>query len=147
MDKAQAMVDARARKAGWVARRFYHGTPNGDIEIFNTEKESLEGSNTQDPNTMIGSHFAEDKQVAQRFVDELYGAKSATSPKLFSVYLKLENPLGGVIGESDYEGTLASANQARDIRRQAGELSAELLDFELQMQERVRQEVTLDCQT
>ena len=89
MQAAQQMVDQKARENGYDILAF-HGTPEGGFDVFETRKQSVKGSNTVDPNTFLGSHFAEDPKVAQKFVDDLYGAKKERI-QLYKVYLKLEN--------------------------------------------------------
>jgi hypothetical protein len=120
METAQRMVDEAARKAGYTTKGF-HGTPNGGFTTFNTRKTRFEKGvdNTVDPNTFLGSHFAEEPEVAQRLVDELYGADQAQSPQLYGVYLNVGRPLGGdALVQGDVEATRKKAEEADGVRSQ-----------------------------
>ena len=115
MQAAQQMVDQKARENGYDVLAF-HGTPEGGFDVFETSKQNVKGSNTVDPNTFLGSHFAEDPKVAQKFVDDLYGAKEGKNPQLYKVYLKLEKPLGGDKGKG-FNETKAQASANKKARK------------------------------
>jgi len=115
MQAAQQMVDQKARENGYDVLAF-HGTPEGGFDVFETSKQNVKGSNTVDPNTFLGSHFAEDSKVAQKFVDDLYGAKEGKNPQLYKVYLKLEKPLGGDKGKG-FNETKAQASANKKARK------------------------------
>jgi hypothetical protein len=119
MQAAQQMVDQKARENGYDVLAF-HGTPEGGFDVFETAKQNVKGSNTVDPNTFLGSHFAEDPKVAQKFVDDLYGAKEGKNPQLYKVYLKLEKPLGGDRGKG-FNETKAQAEANKKARKKIAE--------------------------
>jgi hypothetical protein len=115
--RLQEMADEVARRAGYTVKA-WHGTPEGGFVTFNTRRNSYRkgAGNTGDPNTFLGAHFAEEESVARRFMDELYGAEnSPTNPKLYGVYLKISNPLGGdsiIPGDVVETKRVAEANRA-----------------------------------
>jgi len=115
MQAAQQMVDQKAKENGYDVLAF-HGTPEGGFDVFETSKQNVKGSNTVDPNTFLGSHFAEDSKVARKFVDDLYGAKEGKNPQLYKVYLKLEKPLGGDKGKG-FNETKAQAEANKKARK------------------------------
>jgi hypothetical protein len=110
MDAAQAMVDKAARAAGYTIKA-YHGTDADTFTVFKTER-SIKGGKTRDPNAFIGSHFAGDRQVAERFTDELFGAKGG---RVVPVYLHIAAPLQIGSGKPS-EQTLAVLAHAKRHR-------------------------------
>lgn len=103
-------VDHEANKARFLEGskappRLYHGTVEPkDFSVFGVgqphyaEDEHGEGSQRQgsgpDPTTYLGSHFAEEPEVANKFARGLYGErKGATSGnRVYPVHLAVKNP-------------------------------------------------------
>ena len=82
--------------------RVYHGTTADDFsefsvgEIVQPEEDSIyytTGSGA-DPRTFLGSHFAEESSVANKFAKGLYGEREGVGDKgrVYPVYLQIENP-------------------------------------------------------
>lgn len=106
LSKAKAIVKEIGAKAGYQTEGL-HGTPAGGFVVFDTKGERMfpedetsyvTNVSGPDPTAFIGSHFAveEDSQeVAQRFMRGIYRGSNEiekVNPKLYEVFLKLENP-------------------------------------------------------
>jgi len=65
---------------------FYHGTPNGQFTVFDVKPGKTKKTNQQ---ADFGSHFIQDKEFAEEYTQK----KKTKTPKLYEVYLKIENPL------------------------------------------------------
>ncbi len=94
----------------------YHGTLNGGFTVFNMGKISSEewdniyGSSYRsgaDPTSFLGSHFAKEKDVAEKFLNGIY-AHNGDNPKIYECFLNLRNVQ--VIDENDLQKKIIEQN-------------------------------------
>jgi|GEM_PF-6262288 len=100
-------ADAKARflKGSKAPLRLYHGTVEPtDFSVFGVGEphyvEDEHGESIQrqgsgpDPTTYLGSHFAEEPEVANRFARGLYGERKGTTSgnRVYPVHLAIKNP-------------------------------------------------------
>ncbi len=83
MDKAQSMVDAAAKLAGFDSPKVYHGT-NQEFDVFDREK-------TRDSSLLDKAFFFTDnkKEAEDTYTGSGVEAKSGSKPNVKEVYLKL----------------------------------------------------------
>ena len=87
----------------------YHGTLNGGFTVFNMGKissqewDNIYGSSYRsgaDPTSFLGSHFAKEKDVAEKFLNGIY-SHNGDNPKIYECFLNLRNVQ--VIDENDLQ--------------------------------------------